>query len=418
MTSETCQICGKTKNVNAAGHCQGHDNPTSSKQNLDAIRGASGRAPVMTEAPAPGLSLKEQLDAIPAPSAAGGPPAAPAAAAPPLGATGAKKGPGSILGRKTGAGADDISSLKNQLDAIPAPGSGAQPQTVIPKDLLDSIPTPGSGGGAARPEATISKSALDAIPAPGERAAASSPAAPITGASLADQLNSIPTPSVVAAAGGGDKPAGEVPEWMRNFEKHQSAISASITTPGGQQPAGFGGGGGYGGAAPGGYAPDAVAPSYGSSRGGEAPPQGSTYNMIIGVVIIICLAMFGYLMISKPAPPVMPDSSTPTTSTPVSTPVQTSTPVTAPPVIPSGSVPVPGAAPGAYTPPVSNSPVPGAPVGSYTPPASGVPAVPGAMPTMPVQGATPTMPVATPTTDPNAGAQQGNNPVAPTGNNP
>jgi hypothetical protein len=403
MTSETCQICGKTKNVNAAGHCQGHDNPTSSKQNLDAIRGASGRAPVMTEAPAPGLSLKEQLDAIPAPAAAGGPPAAPAAsapaaaAAPPLGTAGAKKGPGAILGRKTGAGTDDISALKNQLDAIPAPGSGASPQTVVPKDLLDSIPTPGSGGGAARPEATVSKSALDAIPAPGERPAAPAAAAPISGASLAEQLNSIPTPSVVAAPGGGDKPAGEVPEWMRNFEKHQSAISASIATPGGQQPAGFGGGG-YGGAAPDGYTPDAVAPSYGSSRGGEAPPQGSTYNMIIGVVIIICLAMFGYLMISKPAPPVMPDGSTPTTSTPVSTPVPTSTPVTTPPVVPSGSVP--GAAPGAYT-----------------PPASGVP-VPGATPTMPVQGATPTMPVAVPTPDPNAGAQQGNNPIAPTGNNP
>lgn len=416
MTSETCQICGKTRNPSAPGHCSGHDNPTSSKQRLDAIRGAGagGRSPVLTDQ-APGLSLKEQLDAIPAPSGSSAP-AAPSA--PPVGAAGNKKGPGSILGRKTGAGTEDISALKNQLDAIPSPGAGVSDGSVS-KDLLDSIPTPGSGG---RPAANISPSALDSIPTPGSggRPAASvsssaldsiptpggGGAAPVSGASLLDQLNSIPTPSSTGSHPMPDKPAGEVPEWMKNFEKHQSAISTSIAGQGGQPSGGFGGGGGY-------SSPDAVPASYNSSRGGgEAPPQGSAYTMVIGIVILICIVMFGYLMISKPAPSVMP--SDPSMTTPAS-----SMPSTSPmPAIPG----IPGttqATPAVPSMPVNNVPVPGAPQGMpvqpMTQPVPG--AVPQAVPAQPVPGAPQGMPV---TPDPNATmpVQQGNNPVMPTGNNP
>lgn len=401
MTSETCQICGKTKNPSAAGHCTGHDNPSSSKQRLDAIRGAgaAGRSPVMTEE-APGLSLKEQLDAIPAPSGSA-PPSAPSS--PPVGAAGNKKGPGSILGRKTGAGTEDLSALKSQLDAIPAPGSAAPADGGVSKDILDSIPTPGSGGarpaanisasaldaiptpgsGGARPAANISASTLDAIPTPGSGAAPTAPV--VNGATLLEQLNSIPTPSASGPTHAApEKPAGEVPEWMRNFEKHQSSISASIAQQGGQaQGGGYGNSGAY-------STPDAVPASYGASRGGaDAPPQGSAYTMVIGIVILICICMFGYLMVSKPAPSVMPTDSSMTT--PASSMPSTPTPTS--PVMP--------------TMPVNNTPVPGAPQGMPTMPST---PVPGAPQGMPAPGAMP---------DPNAmPMQQGNNPVMPTGNNP
>lgn len=309
MTSETCQVCGKTKNVNESGHCQGHDNPASSKQRLDAIRSASpgARAPV---AEAPSLSLKEQLDAIPTPGTADGG-AAPAAEAP--AAEAPKRGPGSILGRKTNPGAED---MKGALDAIPTPGEGggAGPGLgAVSKDALDAIPTPGGGGSPA--DAGIPKSALDAIPSPG------------AGGNMAAQLDSIPAPG--AGAGPAEQnPPGEVPQWMKNFEQHQASISAS------QYGGGGGGGGretqsqygapasGYGGGGYGGPAPDSVPQSYGASRGGaDAPPQSGGYTMIIGIVILACIIMFGYLMISKPEPPVMPDVSSPTpASTAPSTP--------------------------------------------------------------------------------------------------
>lgn len=382
MTAETCQICGKTKNVNAVGHCQGHDNPSSSKQRLDAIRsaGASGRS-VVTESP--GLSLKEQLDAIPAPSSAGQGHSAPASA-PPVGAGGVKKGPGSILGRKTGAGTEDISNLKSQLDAIPAPASGGVNPEVASKDLLDAIPTPRSGGRAPEPNFRKSSDSIPAVtPAP-------SPAG--GGSSLLDQLNAIPTPSVSGAGpqpGGASKPTGEVPEWMRNFEKHQSAISESIVQGGQQSAANYGGG--YGGGGSGAYgSPDTVPASYGASRGGaEEPPQGSAYTMVIGIVILICIAMFGYLMISKPAPSVMPstDSSTSSSPPPVTTPVQ-STPFNANPT--PAPTPMPGAVPGT---------VPGTPQ-------SMTPSIPGTVPGTPQSMQQGTVP------------SSGNNPVMPTGNNP
>ena len=70
MSAETCQICGNTKDVNVAGHCQGHASAAGAQG------AGAANASVLT-----GASLKDQLDAIPTPSklAAPDPGAAPAA---------------------------------------------------------------------------------------------------------------------------------------------------------------------------------------------------------------------------------------------------------------------------------------------------------------------------------------------------
>lgn len=427
MTFETCQICGKTKNVD----CKGHDNPSSSKQRLDAIRavGPAQRAPV-----SPDLSLKEQLDAIPSPGSAsettgggGG------------GGLGLRKQPdatSNILGRKTNSGTDD---LKNQLNAIPTPGSGAGAPATAPAasggfdpsaldsiptpgsgvrapaaapspapaeasggfdpSALDSIPTPGSGGRAPSPvpspapaaaSAGFDPSALDAIPTPGagggvsaSPSAPASPASPAGGGFDPSLLDSIPTPSA-AARPGVDKPTGEVPQWQKNFEAHQASISTSK----------------FGGQGDGGYEPAPMPQSYGASRGGDAPPpQGSTYNMIIALVVIICIAMFGYLMIAKPEPAKVPDESTTSGSAPSSPP---STPVQSVPITPQTSMPT-GIPTGMPTNMPSATPT-GMPVDNTAVPMQTPTTYPGATPTLP--GTAPNIP-------------QGNNPVpVQQGNNP
>lgn len=378
MTFETCQICGKTKNVD----CKGHDNPNSSKQRLDAIRavGPAQRAPV-----SPDLSLKDQLDAIPSPGSSsettgGG------------GGLGLRKQPdatSNILGRKTNPGTED---LKNQLDAIPTPGAfsaAAAAAGSFDPSALDSIPTPSSGGKAptaapspapAAASGGFDPSALDSIPTPGAGGGASaSPASPAGGGFDPSLLDSIPTPSTAARPGGG-KPTGEVPQWQKNFEAHQASISTSKF--GGQD-------------AGGGYEPAPMPQSYGASRGGDAPPpQGSTYNMIIALVIIICLAMFGYLMIAKPEPAKVPDEATTTSSTPSTSPPVQSVPTTPPTSMPTG---MPTGMP-------TNMPT-GTPTG-----------MPVDNTAVPMQTPT-TYPGTTPGTDPNM--PQGNNPIpVQPGNNP
>lgn len=171
------------------------------------------------------------------------------------------------------------------------------------------------------------------------------------GASLVEMLNAIPTPSVGAPKPGQDpaRPASitnsgmdaqpgaivppsqaqgaDVPQWMKNYNSYSGT---SGTTP-------------------------AADPYRQQSPMGDtvAPPPGG-YNAIMVVMIIACLALFGYLYINKDKVQPMPAEGTQNTS-PVFTPGQSPVPGAAP-VTPSS--PVPGAQTTAAPAPSAASPTP------------------------------------------------------------
>ena len=214
MSAENCHICGQTRNVSIAGHCQGH---------------AEGAASSAGSSPMVGMSLKDQLDAIPTPSKV------------------ANSAPGSLAG-----GVSSRATGQN-LGAVGAPSSGGGPRASTsraPQMSAGGEPAPATGAGAA------------------------------------------PSPQT-----------GDVPQWMRNFQDHQSSImpaSGSSVSAGAQSPASYGSG-----------APSAT-PSYNSASSGYEPPaQGSGYAVMIGSVIFICVIMFVYMMMNKPqaSPVTSPTSS-------------------------------------------------------------------------------------------------------------
>ncbi len=205
--------------MSIAGHCQGH------------AEGAGGPASSAGSAPMVGMSLKDQLDAIPTPSKV------------------ANSTPGSLAG-----GVSSRATGQN----------------------LGAVGAPFSGGG---PRASTSR---------------------------APQMSAGGEPTAAAATGAGAAPSqqtGEVPQWMRNFQDHQSSImpaSGSSVSAGAQSPASYGSG-----------TPSAT-PSYNSAGSGYEPPaQGSGYAVMIGSVIFICVIMFVYMMMNKPqaSPVTAPTSS-------------------------------------------------------------------------------------------------------------
>jgi len=321
MSAENCQICGKTKDVNVAGHCQGHES-------------ASGGASAASQSLLTGVSLKDQLDAIPTPS-----------------------------------------KLAN-----PAPGAS---------------PVAGAGAGAPIGQSASTTRAPQMAP----NMAAQDPAA----------MGGAPA----AQAG------GEVPEWMRKFQAHQSEIMPA-----------------QGGSSSGGIGNNASLPTSNpwssSNSSTDLPAQSSSYTVMIGAIVLICVIMFAYMMMNKPPAATLPTTSSPT-STPTAAPTSavpgsapgavmpgTNTPgTTYPTTYPGTTNPMPVAtpAPSGYPPQITPSPVPGAPATTYPPQISPNP-VPGspdpALSPNPVPGTPSPSPNPVPgTPDPNAAAP---NPVP--GNNP
>lgn len=208
--------------------------------------------------------------------------------------------------QSSGAG-DDLKAL---LDAIPTPGDkpaaasetkSAAPKPTAPapepvglslKEQLDAIPDPGSGASGVRPSPEARR---DDTPewmknydkARSSNAGAGAPGAVSDDASIRNQLDSIPAP------GGGGAPApgdGEVPQWMKNYQSHQSAGQAR----GGPMPN-----------------PDPYVPR------GDAPPAagGGSFQMIAVLLVVICIAFVGFLMMQKPAPPNFDNAGNPSSST-------------------------------------------------------------------------------------------------------
>lgn len=185
------------------------------------------------------------------------------------------------------AGAGD--DLKALLDAIPAPGdakpaskpvAAAEPAGLSLKDQLDAIPDPGSGASGVRP--ALEGGRKDDTPEwmknyDNARSKMAAPGAVSDDAAIRNQLGGIPTPG----GSGGAPPAGadgEVPQWMRNYQSHQSAGQAR----GGPLPS-----------------PDSYVPR------GDAPPAvgGGSFQMIAILLVVLCIAFVGFLMTNKPAPP-------------------------------------------------------------------------------------------------------------------
>ncbi|MDX1989182.1 MAG: hypothetical protein SFV17_21025 [Candidatus Obscuribacter sp.] len=207
MSAENCHICGQTRNVSVAGHCQGHG------------EGAGGPASSAGSAPMVGMSLKDQLDAIPTPSSV------------------ANSAPGSLA-----AGVSSRVTGQN-LGAVGAPFPDGGPRSSTsraPQLSQNGEPALGPGTGAAP------------VPAPMQQ-------------------------------------TGDVPQWMRNFQDHQSSIMPTAVAPAAQSHSSYGGG-----------APS-VTPNYSPTSSSFDPPaQGSGYAVMIGSVIFICVIMFVYMMMNKP----------------------------------------------------------------------------------------------------------------------
>lgn len=311
--ANNCPICGKSKTADPAApgaHCLGH---------------------------AEGNSMKAALDAIKTPGSG----AAPAAAS----AQPAKSAPPPVPAPKP---ASSQQNMKSALDAIPTPGAskGAPPAQPAPtntkpaepnlRDQLDSIPTPGAKAGAS-----ITNSQLDAIPTPVSR-----PGDTSAGGSFADQLNAIPTPGMSRPAsasansldaiptprpgGAPPPPPAEQPQWMKNYNSHKAAISASSAS---------------------GFPVQNPNDSY-QMQNRDMPATGSGgYTMIAVLVVVIVIAFFGFAMMNKTAPVNLDGTTTGTTGTPSTT-----------------STPVPGQS---FPQPVQPSqPVISQPVGSGAPPAT------------------------------------------------
>lgn len=228
-----------------------------------------------SESAGAGDDLKALLDAIPSPGGGGAqPPAAPKPAAP------------------------SAASLKDQLDAIPEPGSGKPTDSGVGmslKDQLDAIPDPGSRASGARP--VVEGGRKDDTPEwmknyDNARAKMAAPGAVSDDAAIRDQLDNIPAPG---GGGGGGAPAagadGEVPQWMKNYQSHQSANQSR----GGPMPN-----------------PDSYVPR------GDAPPAagGGSFQMIAVLLVVLCIAFVGFLMMQKPAPPNFDNAATSTSSVP------------------------------------------------------------------------------------------------------
>jgi hypothetical protein len=138
------------------------------------------------------------------------------------------------------------------------------------RDQLDSIPDPGSGASSVRP-APAAKEETPQWMKNYDNARSSLTGAPdaVTDVYGLDRssLESIPTPGAGgAAAPGGD---GEVPQWMKNFQSHQSAATSS----GGPLPN-----------------PDSYVPR------GDAPPTNNSFQMIAVVFLVITALAVGYLI--------------------------------------------------------------------------------------------------------------------------
>lgn len=189
---------------------------------------------------------------------------------------------------ESGAG-DDLKAL---LDAIPSPGDAksapkpaatAEPAGLSLKDQLDAIPDPGSGASGVRP-AYEGGGRKDDTPEwmknydnARKSSTAGAPGAVSNDSAIRNQLDSIPAPG----GGGGAPPAGadgEVPQWMKNYQSHQSAGQAG----GGPLPN-----------------PDSYVPR------GDAPPAtgGGSMQMIAILLVVLCIAFVGFLITNKPAPP-------------------------------------------------------------------------------------------------------------------
>lgn len=211
-------------------------------------------------------------------------------------------------GHSQSAGAGD--DLKALLDAIPTPGGGEKPAAAAPKpaappapepaglslkEQLDAIPDPGSGASGVRPAPEARKEDTpewmknyDKARSSNVGAGAGAPGAVSDDASIRNQLDNIPTPG----GGGGGAPApgdGEVPQWMKNYQSHQSAGQAR----GGPMPN-----------------PDSYVPR------GDAPPAagGGSFQMIAVLLVVICIAFVGFLMMQKPAPPNFDNAGSPPSS--------------------------------------------------------------------------------------------------------
>lgn len=327
--ANSCSICGKSKVADPASpeaHCKGHADT--------------------------GASMKAQLDAIKAPGS-------PAAA-------GSKPSPPPVPAPKP---ASSQQNMKSALDAIPTPGAKAAPAPVPAPgaakaepsiaDQLNAIPTPGQ-----KPAASITKSQLDAIPTPGAAAktpeAPAAPAAPAAGSmSFADQLNAIPTPGVgnPASISATDlnsiptpgsrppsapaKPPGEQPQWMKNYNTYQSAMTSSSAS---------------------GLPVQDPNANYQFQNRDLPANNNSGYMMIAALVVVIALAFFGFQMMSKTAPPDFNSIGSGTaTGTTTGSPSSSlpGTPVTQP-------------QPQPFTP---QQPVISQPVGGYTPPPPTEPSV-------------------------------------------
>ncbi len=279
MSADNCQICGQTRDVSVAGHCQGH-----------AAASAGASAPMV------GMSLKDQLDAIPTPSKV------------------ANSGPGSLA-----AGVSSRATGQN-LGALGAPFPGGGPRASTsraPQLSQNGEPALGAGSGAAP------------VPAPMQQ-------------------------------------TGEVPQWMRNFQDHQSSIMPTAGAPASQSPASYGGG-----------APSAT-PSYSPTSSSFDPPaQSSGYAVMIGSVIFICVIMFVYMMMNKPQAASLTTPSSATGSSVSESGAGVSTPSSSTNTSPFGQGQVNGQVPGSPTSEgLSPNPVPGAVAPSPNP----VPATAGDSP--------------------------------------
>lgn len=321
-----CSICGKSKVADPASpeaHCKGHaDTGASMKAQLDAIKApgspaasAAKAAPPSVPAPKPASSqqnMKSALDAIPTPGAKAAPAAVPAPSA-------AKSEP----------------SIADQLNAIPTPGQ--KPAASITKSQLDAIPTPGAAGKApaapAAPAAAADSKSfadqLNAIPTPGMGNSASI---------SATDLNAIPTPGSRPPAAPA-KPPGEQPQWMKNYNTYQSAMTSSSAS---------------------GLPVQDPNANYQFQNHDLPANNNSGYMMIAALVVVIALAFFGFQMMSKTAPPDFNNIGN-TTGTTTGSPSSSlpGTPVTQP-------------QPQPFTP---QQPVISQPVGGYTPPPPTEPSV-------------------------------------------
>jgi len=279
--ANTCSTCGKSKVADPASpdaHCKGHADT--------------------------GASMKAALDAIKTPGS-------PAAAA-------AKPAPAPVPAPKPSSSQQNI---KSALDAIPTPGSGKTSPAPVPApaaakaepslaDQLNAIPTPGQ-----KSAASVSRNQLDAIPTPGSGAAPSVAAG--GSQSFADQLNAIPTPGVNSTAGinandlnaiptpgsrpqaAPQKPPGEQPQWMKNYNQYQSAMTSSSAS---------------------GLPVQDPNANYQFQNRDLPANNNSGYMMIAVLVVIIVLGFFGFTMMSKTPPPNFDGSATGTsTSSPSST---------------------------------------------------------------------------------------------------